>query len=43
MLSIDLATWLAVKKVIKFNARYSQDKLGNINLLENAAHELASS
>jgi hypothetical protein len=40
LLYIDLPTWLAVKKVVKFNARYTQDTLGNINLLENAAGEL---
>jgi carbonic anhydrase len=40
LLYIDLPTWLAVKKVVKFNARYTQDALGSVNLLENAAGEL---
>jgi carbonic anhydrase len=40
LLYIDLPTWLAVKKVVKFNARYTQNTLGSINLLENAAVEL---
>ena len=40
LLQLDLATWLAVKKVLKFNARYTQNKLGETNLLENAKIEL---
>jgi hypothetical protein len=42
ILSIDLPTWLAVKKVIKYNARYTQDVLNNVNLLANAAQELGA-
>jgi carbonic anhydrase len=42
LLFIDLPTWLAVKKVIKYNARYTQDLLGQVNLLQNAADELCN-
>jgi hypothetical protein len=42
LLYIDLLTWLSVKKVIKYNARYTQDFLGGVNLLQNAADELCS-
>lgn len=33
---IDVKTFLKVKKVIKFNARYTQNIPGQINLLDNA-------
>ncbi|KAI9893862.1 MAG: hypothetical protein M1814_005415 [Vezdaea aestivalis] len=36
-LYLDVPTWLAAKKVIKFNSRYSQNIPGGVNLLENAA------
>jgi carbonic anhydrase len=39
-LYIDTDTFKKVKKVVKFNARYTQDGLGQANLLENAAEEL---
>ncbi|KAJ9610026.1 hypothetical protein H2200_006356 [Cladophialophora chaetospira] len=42
LLYIDLPTWLAVRKVIKYNARYTQDVLGGVNLLQNAADELCN-
>ncbi len=41
-LYIDVDTYKKVKKVVKFNARYTQDGLGQANLLENAAAELNS-
>ena len=41
LLSLDLSSWLRVKKVLKYNARYSQDLLGMVNLLVNAARELS--
>lgn len=41
-LYIDVETYKKVKKVVKFNARYTQDSLGQANLLENAAGELDS-
>jgi carbonic anhydrase len=37
---VDLSTYLAAKKVIKYNARYTQDVIGQINLLKNAGEEL---
>jgi hypothetical protein len=40
LLSIDVHTWLTVKKVIKFNARYTQDFLGGVNLLQNVVDQL---
>ncbi|OCT51309.1 carbonate dehydratase [Cladophialophora carrionii] len=43
LLYIDVPTWLAVKKVIKYNARYTQDTLGAVNLLQNVADELCNS
>ena len=42
LLYIDLPTWLAVKKVIKYNARYTQDFLGEVNLLQNVADEMCN-
>ncbi|EXJ58324.1 hypothetical protein A1O7_05749 [Cladophialophora yegresii CBS 114405] len=42
-LYIDVPTWLSVKKVIKYNARYTQDVLGGVNLLQNAADDLCKS
>jgi hypothetical protein len=40
LLSLDLPTWLRVKKIIKYNARYTQNFIGSVNLLMNAANEL---
>ena len=37
---IDTKRWLAVKKIIKYNSRYTQNNLGNTNLLQNAGEEL---
>jgi len=42
LLTIDLLTYLKVKSVVKFNARYTQNTLGGVNLLENAASELCT-
>lgn len=39
-LYIDPYIFQKVKDVVKFNARYTQNVLGHINLLENAAKEL---
>lgn len=39
-LQIDTATYNKVKDVVKFNARYTQNKLGGVNLLQNIANEL---
>jgi len=39
-LDIDLHTYKKVKDVVKFNSRYTQNGLGMVNLLENAAMEL---
>ncbi|KAL6901192.1 alpha carbonic anhydrase [Trichoderma evansii] len=39
-LQIDEVTYGRVKDVLKFNARYTQNKLGGVNLLQNAANEL---
>ena len=39
-LSIDVHTYNKVKSVVKFNSRYTQNGLGMVNLLENAATEL---
>ena len=39
-LHIDVDTFKRVKKVVKFNARYTQDGLGQQNLSEQAAGEL---
>jgi carbonic anhydrase len=41
LLSLDLPTWLKVKKIIKYNARYTQNFIGGVNLLMNAANELS--
>jgi carbonic anhydrase len=41
-LPINVQQYLAVKKVLKFNARYTQNALGQSNLLEVAAKELSS-
>jgi hypothetical protein len=40
MLGIDVHTYKAVKDVVRFNSRYTQNSLGMVNLLENAAIEL---
>ncbi len=37
---IDIQLFNAAKKVLKFNSRYTQDKLGALNLLLNAGEEL---
>ncbi|RFU82100.1 carbonate dehydratase [Trichoderma arundinaceum] len=39
-LQIDELTYDRVKEVVKFNSRYTQNKLGEVNLLENIANEL---
>jgi len=39
-LTVDVDTFNAFKKNMKFNARYTQNTPGEINLLENIAHEL---
>jgi carbonic anhydrase len=39
-LYIDADTFKLVKSVLRFNARYTQNGLGQINLLQNAADEL---
>jgi carbonic anhydrase len=39
-LPINVQTYNAVKAILKFNARYTQNNLGQSNLLENAAAEL---
>ena len=39
-LPIDEITFQKVKAVIKFNSRYTQNYLGGVNLLQNAADEL---
>jgi carbonic anhydrase len=39
-LYIDADTYIRVKDVVKFNSRYTQNTLGQINLLQNAANEL---
>jgi carbonic anhydrase len=39
-LPLNVQTYNAVKKVLKFNARYTQNYLGQQNLLEIAASEL---
>ncbi|KAI9849704.1 MAG: hypothetical protein M1837_002830 [Sclerophora amabilis] len=41
ILYLDVVTWLAAKKVVKFNARYTQNSPGNDNLLEISARDLA--
>lgn len=38
-LPLNVATYNAIKKVVKFNARYSQNKLGDRNLLDIAAEQ----
>ena len=40
-LPLNVATFNAIKKVVKFNARYSQNKLGERNLLDIAAAQAA--
>ncbi|KAF3481250.1 periplasmic alpha-carbonic anhydrase [Arthroderma uncinatum] len=37
---IDVVTFNAVKKVVKYNARYTQNILGEENLMEIAAHDI---
>jgi carbonic anhydrase len=39
-LSIGVDIFQMAKRVIKFNSRYTQNKLGGVNLLQNAANEL---
>lgn len=39
-LSLDVVTFNAVKKVVKFNSRYTQNTLGRVNLLEVAAGDI---
>ncbi|EZF30621.1 hypothetical protein H109_03956 [Trichophyton interdigitale MR816] len=39
-LSLDVVTFNAVKKVVKYNARYTQNSLGRVNLLEVAAGDI---
>jgi carbonic anhydrase len=39
-LDIDIHTYKKVKDVVKFNSRYTQNDLGMVNLLQNAAMEL---
>ncbi|KAK2863696.1 hypothetical protein FQN49_004080 [Arthroderma sp. PD_2] len=39
-LTIDVATFNAVKKVVKYNARYTQNSPGLRNLMEIAAHDV---
>lgn len=41
-LPVNVQTYNAVKSILKFNARYTQNNLGQPNLLENAADELKS-
>ncbi|EEB92869.1 hypothetical protein MPER_08558, partial [Moniliophthora perniciosa FA553] len=38
-LPLDVKTYKALKKVMKFNARYTQNTLGSMNLLEMAASQ----
>ena len=40
MLPIEVDTFWAVREVTKFNSRYTQNTLGEVNLLQNAADEL---
>jgi carbonic anhydrase len=42
-LTISVATYQIVKDVVKFNARFTQNTPGEINLLENVANELCGS
>jgi hypothetical protein len=37
---VDSDTLNKVKDVVKFNSRYTQNSLGMVNLLQNAANEL---
>lgn len=39
-LSISVDMFQMAKEVIKFNSRYTQNSLGEVNLLQNAANEL---
>ncbi|UKZ81812.1 hypothetical protein TrVFT333_009586 [Trichoderma virens FT-333] len=39
-LQIDEITYQRVRNVVKFNSRYTQNSLGEVNLLQNAANEL---
>ena len=41
-LALDVATYNRVKKVLKFNARYTQNQLNSQNLLVRAAQEIGS-
>ena len=40
-LPLNVATYNKIKKTVKFNARYSQNKLGDRNLLDIAAEQSA--
>lgn len=37
---IDVSTYRKVKSILKFNSRYTQNKVGDINLLDNAREVL---
>lgn len=39
--AIDVKTYKAIKRIMKFNSRYIQNAPGGTNLLENAANTLA--
>lgn len=39
-LFVDVATYRAVKNVVKFNSRYTQNSPGSVNLLDNARNVL---
>lgn len=39
--TIDVKTYKAIKSIMKFNSRYTQNTPGEVNLLENAANTLA--
>jgi carbonic anhydrase len=42
-LTVSVETYQRVKDVVKFNARFTQNTPGEINLLENVANELCGS
>lgn len=42
-LTVGVETYQRVKDVVKFNARFTQNTPGGINLLENVANELKGS
>ena len=39
-LVVDFLTFNKIKKVVKFNARYTQNAIGQINLLENVKNTM---